>query len=133
MIEVAQTINVNTDPACKSGFKTLNICDIRYMIANTSKKHMVIHAVDGSTYYTIGSVSYWSSIMTSSKYDFIRADRSIIANVARIVYMDKAYNKAFFDVGKQIGCFLSEKAYANAKSIIACQGYNVEFQELPLW
>ncbi|MEJ9165149.1 hypothetical protein, partial [Paenibacillus graminis] len=102
------------------------------MESDKTIKRIVIHTPYG-IFYKIGTITNSDSSLTSAGYDFIKADRNVLINVANIYRMDKGYNKAYFDADNNEGCFLSEKGYAKVKAKIKKESYEVKFIESPIW
>jgi DNA-binding LytR/AlgR family response regulator len=129
------SISVTRDVKGNSGLSALDITEITYMEFERNLYRIVVHTKD-EVFYTVGTLKYWVTTLTSSGYNFVLADRNTLINVSNIIQLDKTFHVAYFGEnlkGIEQKCFLSEKGYKEVVKDVKISQPHIQFIELPLW
>ncbi|MGG1618262.1 LytTR family transcriptional regulator DNA-binding domain-containing protein [Paenibacillus sp. NRS-1781] len=79
-----------------AGLIVIPVPDICYGEYDSSIERIKIHT-HKHTFYTTGSLIYWTTILNNSGYNFHKADRYHMINVDNIVEMDSKLRYVYFD------------------------------------
>lgn len=92
MIAISATLDIKGN----SGIVTVPAEEIYYLGAE-SKSSMIILETASKTYYTPGTLAYWTHVLNKSGHNFHVADRSNSINISKIVEIDETFKIAYFD------------------------------------
>lgn len=94
------TISATTDNAGNSGLKNVNVDEILYLEVE-SKTSTIMLVTLFKTYYTTGTLNYWTHVLNKSGHCFHAADRSCSVNISKIVAIEPKFKIAYFDYHDQ--------------------------------
>ncbi|MNP28724.1 hypothetical protein D3C76_1217080 [compost metagenome] len=82
-----QYLSVSRDIEGESGIVSLQGEDIIFLEWSGKLARILVHTID-QTYYTMGTMKYWSTVLNSSGYRFDIVDRNNAVNVDKIKRLD---------------------------------------------
>ncbi|OMF95037.1 LytTR family transcriptional regulator DNA-binding domain-containing protein [Paenibacillus sp. FSL R7-0333] len=91
-----KTISATLDEKGNSGIINVLVDEV-YYLGVESRSSMILLETPSRTYYTPGTLNYWTHVLNRSGYHFHIADRSNSINISKIVEVDERYKIAFFD------------------------------------
>jgi DNA-binding LytR/AlgR family response regulator len=124
-------LTVKFDSKDNSRFKTIEFADVNFMESDKAGNSVIVHTTSGN-YQAVGSLAYWTSFLSNTKDDFIRADRNVLINVSNIKGLDVNYKRAYFGEDIDENCLISEKGYSKIKEKIKTKMYEVRIYESPI-
>ncbi|AOZ91281.1 LytTR family transcriptional regulator DNA-binding domain-containing protein [Paenibacillus crassostreae] len=91
-----QYLSVTKDIEGESGIVSLDGKDIIFLEWSGRLARLLVHTLD-HTYYTMGTMKYWTTVLNNSDYRFEIVDRNNAVNVDRIKRLDPILCKAYFE------------------------------------
>jgi len=93
-----------------------------------SKTSTIVIQTRNATYYTSGTLRYWTHVLNSSGYHFLIADRNNSINISKIVMIDKYQKIAYFDLNDHsISCTMSKSGLGEVLGMLEETNTTVAF------
>lgn len=103
------TLTVTRDVEGITGAIPLPIDRISFMEYEKPINRIIVHTLD-ETFYTVGTLKFWTNSIEGAGYDFVLADRNTAINISMIVQIDTGFRIAYFESASIKGakkCLLS--------------------------
>lgn len=84
-----------TDNEEGEGIKQIKVEDILYMQFD-SRLSIAVHT-EQKQYIAVGPLRFWEAAFEKASLNFMRVDRGVLANVDKIIIVDKDFKLAYFD------------------------------------
>ena len=89
-------ISVTRDPAGNSGLISIDADEILMLEYSSKEDRIILHTTDHS-FFTMGTLKYWTDALNGTGYKYALVDRGNSLNLEKVVLLDKTYNLAFFE------------------------------------
>jgi len=112
-------LSVTKDENGYSGLVQLNIADIAFLESRTGK--ILIHTIHNDTFYTVGSLKYWTQVLNSTGFSFFIADRNNSVHMDNIVEMNGFLKVAYFERNRgntSKHCTMSKSGYKEVSMLL---------------
>jgi DNA-binding LytR/AlgR family response regulator len=95
-----------------SGIQQMHVDDILYM--QFDNRLLISVQTEEAKYFTVGNLRFWESAFEKAGLNFMRVDRGVLANVDKIIVVNKDFKLAYFDANIDkvtIKCTMSNSGY----------------------
>lgn len=120
-------ISATRDPEGNSGITSVRVEDILYLGVDSRSAIIIIETIQ-QTYYTTGTLRYWTHVLNKTGYNFLLADRNNSIQVPKIVEVNELTKIAYFDINdKSKYCTMSRSGLKEVLGIITKLNTSVLF------
>lgn len=95
-MQQCKQLSVTLDIDGKLGFELVDIHDIIFFEYDNIINRIIIHT-ENQKYYTMSTLKYFIESLNNSGYSFKLVDRNNAVNIDKIVCLDTATKKAYFE------------------------------------